>query len=322
MKPTSIHVQQKSETISTNRSTKLGSLAKLPIYILKILNWIPLIAGSKPLLVITVLFHALGGALMLTFLYGLLTVSTPLDLPVPKMLTYGSLSPFLLVALHGYLFLYMQWKKNSHFSLYLRSFETIQYTSKWSTKQTCVLVFLVMHGMFATANASLFSIDIFLSKSSVNVILSFTKDDVVRDILKYIQSTYAVYLFICFYMFTPLLAYVCFHIVNAFRDITLQYQNETNKVCDALLSLNKLVTTTNDHFALGIGLYIVSLVHNVVVWIYMQVVFYDCDLSGKMLPQIVSDCLMIGSTLTLAACIHTEVKHAPFFVEVFLQSFP
>ncbi len=129
-----------------------------------------------------------------------------------------------------------------------------------------------------------------------------------RQALRIFEISYTIYMSICIYMFPSLLAYVCLALKKiCHRNKKLLNEKYIREFANNFHFLCELVSETNKLFSMTLGVLIVALVNNVIVWIYFSVVFEKCGVAKIIIPQTVCDCLAIWFVFTAASAVHSEV---------------
>ncbi len=307
-----LNVAEHNVTIGSGKKKRATKLTKLPIYILKILNFIPWITDSKLLLLTTVFFHVLGVAAFTTLAYGTWTNLTTLNgIQIPKMLLYSVQSSPYYQAVHVFVFVYMHWKCQKYKKSIFR-FDEMDITRMgcWSSRQIVMLMLLFVLCLFTVVRGTFLLFSALLHKDNLDVALVFLENDQLKQALKYFLLGYYSYILIGFYMFPPLLGNFCYNLSNMVHKSTQQLLHSTDlkKFVMDLYEIDKLVSETNDYFCMNMATYVVASVHNVIVFIYFIFVFQDCGFSKLVYSQIACDCLCVAITLHLASAVHTMVK--------------
>ncbi len=114
-------------------------LSKLPLYVLRILNWIPWKTDSTILIFFTVMFHMPGMTVNIVSVHA---ISQDYFWPgkyTPELLRYAFITSILSPMLHGYFFQIKSWGK-SYNELY-HEFENLGVFRKWSVKHKLMLCF-------------------------------------------------------------------------------------------------------------------------------------------------------------------------------------
>ncbi len=288
-------------------------LSKLPVYILYLFNWIPWKPDSKLLLAFTLMLHITGLVVSLIFFTGVISHvgqsnSIYMILKVPKVIQYCSISPVGCLIAVSFVFLYSQWKYFPS-STVLQKITKLNTPGEWSSKHTVVILILVCHGILSSICLYFLVGDMFLREDNMSVLLYFFKNETTRQALRNFEMFYAVYMSICFYMFPSLLGYICISLKMVCHKSTKHLAvKDFKKFAENFQSFIELVSETDKLFSMTLGVYIVALVNDVIVWIYFSLVFDKCGVARMMYPQIACDSLAVGFVFVLAAAVHSEVS--------------
>ena len=317
-------------SIGTTGTKTRFYLSKLPLYTLYIFNWIPYnIRGINVLkfvllLIITILINEVGLISNICFVYWFLSNET--FSKAPPILAYTYISLQFYCQINGYLFLYKSWRKEKTDKI-LEMLDQSRTPYMWVVKYQIYMISMITF-VFGSVLISYFvNANVYQDDAYHTQIYHFTAD---KDLVKHfsnLQQIVSLYANIIFYMFPVFIAYICI-CLNAMSNILhkklkeiitsdeLSIDNNFKNFINKFDQTMEMVSMADECYSVNIVCYIIMAVNNIIIWLYLQLVFDTCNLDRMAVVKAMCDAIGLLILLVATSSVQPKVRFSSLLKDI------
>ena len=162
-------------------------------------------------------------------------------------------------------------------------------------------------------------------------VFHYTDDKIMSKVLSNLQQVVVLYTSALYYTFPVFIAYICMCLntmVNVLHNKLKEIitSDELSIDCNFKDFINKfyqtveMVSMVDECYSVNIVWYIIMLVHNIITWLYLQLVFDKCNINKMAVVKSMCDTIGLLILLVATSSVQSKVKFSSLLTDTDRQT--